>query len=109
MSEKLISIILPCYNVEQYLDRSFNSLKNQTLGFENMELIFVNDASKDGTLDKLTSLEEKYPDNIIVINNGKIERIGKHDDLMKNCALYKNMSDANDRRDNWSMKTRSIA
>lgn len=76
MSEKLISIILPCYNVEQYLDRSFNSLKNQTLGFENMELIFVNDASKDGTLEKLTEFEKQYPDNIIVINFPENRRQG---------------------------------
>ena len=73
---KKISIILPCYNVEQYLDRCFNSLKNQTLGFENMELIFVNDASTDGTLAKLSALEEQYPDNIIVINFTENRRQG---------------------------------
>ena len=74
--EKKISIILPCYNVEPYLDRCFNSLKNQTLGFENMELIFVNDASTDGTLDKLTALEAQYPDNIIVIHFAENRRQG---------------------------------
>ena len=74
--EKKISIILPCYNVEQYLDRCFNSLKNQTLGFDQMELIFVNDASTDGTLDKLTAFEAQYPDNIIVINFTENRRQG---------------------------------
>ncbi|MBE5923095.1 MAG: glycosyltransferase [Lachnospiraceae bacterium] len=74
--EKLISIILPCYNVEQYIDRCFSSLKNQTLGFENMELIFVNDASTDGTLKKLEELEKQYPDNIIVINFTENRRQG---------------------------------
>lgn len=74
--EKIISIILPCYNVEKYLNRCFDSLKNQTLGFENMELIFVNDASTDGTLDILTSLEEQYPDNIIIINFPENRRQG---------------------------------
>lgn len=74
--EKKISIIIPCYNVEQYLDRCFNSLKNQTLGFEQMELIFVNDASTDGTLEKLTALESQYPENIIVINFTENRRQG---------------------------------
>lgn len=74
--DKLISIIIPCYNVEQYIDRCFNSLKNQTLGFDKMELIFVNDASTDNTLDKLTKLEEEYPDNIIVINFEENRRQG---------------------------------
>lgn len=74
--EKKISIIIPCYNVEQYLDRCFNSLRNQTLGLEHMELIFVNDASTDRTLDKLTALESQYPDNIIVINFTENRRQG---------------------------------
>lgn len=74
--DKKITIILPCYNVEQYLDRCFNSLRNQTIGFENMELIFVNDASTDCTLNKLTALEEQYPDNILVINFTENRRQG---------------------------------
>ena len=65
---KKISIIIPCYNVESYIDRCFNSLQHQTLGLENMELIFVNDASTDNTLDKLTAIEAQYPDNVLVIN-----------------------------------------
>lgn len=64
---KKISIIIPCYNVEKYLDRCFQSLVNQTVGFENIELIFVDDASTDGTLEKLMLYENEYPDNIIVI------------------------------------------
>lgn len=74
--EKKISIIIPCYNVESYLDRCFESLKHQTLGFEQVELIFVNDASTDGTLDKLTALESRYPENIIVINFTENRRQG---------------------------------
>lgn len=74
--DKKISIIIPCYNVETYLDRCFQSLKQQTLGFEQMELIFVNDASTDGTLNKLTALEQQYPDNIIIINFPENRRQG---------------------------------
>lgn len=66
--EKIISIIIPCYNVENYIDRCFNSLKNQTIGIDKMELIFVNDASTDGTLEKLTAYEQEYPESILVIN-----------------------------------------
>lgn len=81
--DKKISIIIPCYNVEAYLDRCFESLKQQTLGFEKMELIFVNDASTDGTLNKLTALEEQYPDNIIIINFPENRRQG----AARNAAL----------------------
>ena len=68
MSKK-ISIIIPCYNVEQYIDRCVYSLLNQSIGLQNLELIFINDASPDSTLDKLLDYERQYPDNIIIINS----------------------------------------
>ena len=67
MSKK-ISIIVPCYNVEKYIDRCFDSLENQTLGIDAMEIIFVNDASTDNTYEKLINFEHKYPDSVIIIN-----------------------------------------
>lgn len=81
--EKLITIIIPCYNVEQYIDRCFQSLINQTLGINRMEFIFVNDASTDNTLEKLTALEAQYPDNIIIINFTENRRQG----TARNAAL----------------------
>ncbi len=71
---KWISVIIPCYNVEKYIDRCMESLVNQTLGVEHMELIFVNDASTDATYEKLCQWETKYPESILVVNcekNGK--------------------------------------
>lgn len=68
MSKK-ISIIIPCYLAEKYIDRCANSLVHQSIGIENLELIFVNDASPDDTLVKLLSWEQRYPDSIIVINS----------------------------------------
>lgn len=67
MSEKKISVIIPCYNVEKYIDRCFESLKKQTLGMDQMELIFVNDASTDGTLSRLREYEQQYPEDIMLI------------------------------------------
>ncbi|HHV10457.1 MAG TPA: glycosyltransferase [Clostridiales bacterium] len=67
--KKKVSIIIPCYMVEQYIDRCMNSLLNQTIGLEHLELILVNDASPDHTLDKLLHYEAKYPDSILVINS----------------------------------------
>ena len=76
MKEKKISIIIPCYNVEQYIDRCYNSLIGQTIGIDNMELIFVNDASTDSTLEKLNEYENAYPESIIVINFEENQRQG---------------------------------
>ena len=61
-------MIIPCYNVERYIDACVESLVNQTFGIERMELIFVNDASTDSTLEKLAVWESQYPDSITVIS-----------------------------------------
>lgn len=64
---KKVSVIIPCYNVTQYIDHCVQSLIDQTIGFENLEVILINDYSTDSTLGKLMALEAKYPNNIIVI------------------------------------------
>ncbi|MCM1295533.1 MAG: glycosyltransferase [Muribaculaceae bacterium] len=74
--EKYISVIIPCYNAVSYLNRCVDSLLAQTIGYEHLELIFVNDASTDNTLDVLLGYEKKYEENIIVINCEKNGRQG---------------------------------
>ena len=63
-----ISIILPCYNVEKYIERCIRSLVEQSIGLENLELIFVNDASTDSTLSILLEFEKKYSNNMLVVD-----------------------------------------
>jgi len=46
--EPKVSIIVPVYNAEKYLERGINSLKNQTL--EDIEIILVDDSSTDSSL-----------------------------------------------------------
>ena len=56
MQQDLISVIVPCYNVEKFIDDCFKSLENQT--YQNIEVIFVNDGSTDKTLDKIKAFCE---------------------------------------------------
>lgn len=60
MEQPYISVILPVYNVEKYVEEAFNSLLVQSIGFEHLEIIFVNDCSTDGTIDILRDFEKKY-------------------------------------------------
>lgn len=76
MQEKKISVIIPCYNSEAYLETCLDSLLNQTIGFENLEVIFINDASTDGTLELLYQYEHQHPQNIMVINYEQNRRQG---------------------------------
>lgn len=65
MKEPLISILVPVYNVEEYLERCLTSIVGQTL--HNIEIICVNDGSTDGSLEILEKYRKK--DNRIKIVN----------------------------------------
>ena len=43
-------------------------------------------------------------DNILVMNGGRLEASGRHEELMQSCRLYRDMVAANERRDSWSMR-----
>lgn len=53
----VVSIIVPCYNMEKKIHRLMESLIRQT--YKNLQLIFVNDGSVDKTLDVILSYKEK--------------------------------------------------
>lgn len=57
-----VSVIVPAYNVEEYVEKCLESLINQTL--DSMEIIVVNDGSKDKTKQKILQFCQKYPDKI---------------------------------------------
>ena len=57
-----VSVIVPVYNVEHYLVKCLDSLVNQSL--QNIEIIVVNDGSKDGSENIIQQYSAKYPDKI---------------------------------------------
>lgn len=60
---------MPVYNTEKYIEKSIISLINQTLGFlENIQLIMINDGSKDDSEKICLKYKELYPENIIYIS-----------------------------------------
>ena len=67
MKRPLISAIVPCYNVAGLVDRCIRSIVDQTIGLESIEIILVNDASTDDTLERLLAWERRYPKQIMVI------------------------------------------
>lgn len=66
MSKKNISIIIPVYNSEKYIPKTFESLLNQTIGFENLEIIFVDDNSKDNSGEIIDKYSKEYSNVISV-------------------------------------------
>lgn len=68
---KLISIIVPIYNAEKYLDKCLQSIINQTLG--NIEILLINDGSTDSSLEICKKYSER--DSRIKIINKKNEGV----------------------------------
>ena len=62
---KYISFAIPSYNSEDYISRAIESILP---GGEDVEIIIVNDGSKDGTLKIAKEYKEKYPDIIKVVD-----------------------------------------
>ena len=55
-----ISVIIPTFNAEDYLLEAFESIKNQSMGFESIEVILVDDKSSDKTPDLIKELSKEY-------------------------------------------------
>lgn len=49
-----ISVIIPCYNAEKHIGRCLESLKIQTIGLDNLDVIIVDDHSDDKTIDLIS-------------------------------------------------------
>ena len=55
-----VSVIMPIFNAEKYLENTLNSVINQTIGFENIELILVDDKSTDNSRSIVEEYSSKY-------------------------------------------------
>lgn len=59
MNLPLVSLIIPVYNVQDYLRKCLNSVAAQT--YQNLEVIIVNDGSPDNSLEIILQYTAKYP------------------------------------------------
>lgn len=100
-----ISIIIPFYNSEDYLEEAINSVISQSIGFQNIQLILVNDGSEDRSQEIAIKYKNIY-ENVIYLkqenagvssarNNGLKYAEGKYinfidsdDKWEKNALLY---------------------
>ena len=75
---KKISIIIPCHNCSDSVGMTWDSIKAQTMGLDELECIFVDDASDDegATLNVLTEIEKEAPVSVLVVQLDKNVRQG---------------------------------
>ena len=92
------SIIMPFFNVEEYLSEAIDSIINQTIGFEeNVQIILINDGSTDNSMDIALEYEKLYPNNIYILsqkNSG--QACGRNLGLKQAQGKYINFLDSDD-------------
>lgn len=60
-----VSVIVPFYNVEGYIEKCLETLVNQTL--QDIEIILVNDGSKDRSVNIVKKFQRNYPEKIVYL------------------------------------------
>lgn len=74
MKTKKLSIIMPCYNEKDTVEKIIAEVMDVNLGSTTKEVIMVDDGSKDGTRDILKKLAKKHPEIKLIfqeVNQGK--------------------------------------
>lgn len=66
--EYAISVIIPIYNTERYLEETIKSIIGQTIGFRhNVQMVLVNNASEGNPYEICQKYVELYPENVVYI------------------------------------------
>lgn len=96
-----ISIIIPVYNKEEFIEECINSIINQT--FDDYEAIFINDGSSDNSLEILKKYEDRKNFKIISQENSG-PATARNVGLKKACGEYVFFLDADDWIENDSLE-----
>lgn len=97
--QPFFSVVMACYQVEAYLDEAVGSLVSQSLPFRDyVQLILVDDGSRDRTGELADAWQQKYPDNVVAIHqcNGGAAA-ARNAGLSRASGRYVNFLDADDR------------
>lgn len=93
----LFSIVIPVYNAEQYLERCIESIIGQDCSFSNIQLVLVNDGSKDSSGEICKKYANDYPENVCYyeqVNSGVSAARNKGVELA--CGEFTGFVDADD-------------
>lgn len=92
------SIIIAIYNTEEFLAEAIDSIIDQTLGFEDIELVLVDDGSKDSSKDICLKYQKRYPNNIqYVYQDNQGQATARNNGMKLANGKYLNFLDSDDK------------
>ena len=59
-----ISVVMAIYTTEEFLKEAIDSIVNQSIGFDDVELVLVDDGSTDGSKEICLDYKERFPQNV---------------------------------------------
>ena len=83
---KILSVIIPLYNSAKWLPKCLDSVLNQDIPLDELEVICVNDGSPDNSDEVALQYKEKYPDTIVVISQENQGPSGARNNGMKHAT-----------------------
>ncbi len=95
MNNNKVSIVIPFYNAELYLEETLNSIFSQT--YKNIEVILVNDGSNDNTLPFLNNLHLTFPSLAIIHKMNEGASIARNTGAAKATGNYLLFVDSDDK------------
>lgn len=91
-----LSVVIPVYNLEGYVERCIRSIENQDISSDSYEIICVNDGSTDKSPDIIKTLQKEF-DNIVLINqNNQGVSMARNNGINKARGKYLMFVDADD-------------
>jgi glycosyltransferase involved in cell wall biosynthesis len=93
---KQLSIIVPIYNVEPYVERCLRSLEDQDIPKEDYEIICINDGSPDNSRGVVACLQKEFDNIILIDQNNQGVSLARNKGIEKACGKYLLFIDADD-------------
>lgn len=93
--QPLISVIVPVYNGQDYLEKCIESIERQT--YENLEIIIVNDGSTDHTGTVCGRLQERYQNIRVIVTGDEGVSAARNAGIERAVGAFVSFVDADDR------------
>jgi len=101
---RVLSVIIPVYNVEPYIEKCVRSLEDQDIDKEEYEIICVNDGSPDNSREVILGLQKEYCNIILIDQKNQGVSMARNNGIAKASGKYLLFIDPDDYVDALSLK-----